>query len=172
MKLATGLILASLVNKERAILGLSKVMYDADAHRFLDRNITDNSSYFYDTGNNYKSWTIEGNTRSCDLNGCFINFTANNKTFNYQLRDTMRYSIVKIFKYRIAQKNCDHTDFFDGAKCSWYYHYFPIMMQKDYTSFACKVMDGQGKFVPSSHKNRQFKNFWCFYDSVLPWFKY
>ena len=166
MKKAIGLLLASLVNKERLLLNLNKVEYDIQLHNFLKFNVTDNGSYFYDTSPYYKSWTIEGNTRHCDLNGCFMTPMDN----NYMFRDTMKDSIVKIFKYRIAQKGCDHTDFYDGAKCSWYYHYFPVMMS-NYTSFACKVLDYQGKFVPESHKNRQFKSFWCYFDGILPWFK-
>lgn len=166
MKLATGIILASLINQERALLNLNLVTYDKNAHKYLQQNITDNSTYFYESGPDYKSWSIEGHTRSCDLRGCFINFESGEKTYNYMFRDTMKDSIVKIFRYRIAQKNCKSTDFFDGAKCSWKYAYYDTMMQ-NYTSFACKIMDGRGKFLPASLVGIQNKNFWCFFDSTV-----
>lgn len=166
MKKITGLLLASLINKERQILNLPLVKYDDTLHNYLKNNDTFSGKYLYDHGPNYHSWVVENVTRYCDLNGCFEKPLGN----SYMFRDTMRDSIVKIFRYRIAQKGCKHTDFFDGAKCSWYYHYFPVMMS-NYTSFACKVLNFQGIFVPDSHKDRQFKSFWCYFDSILPWFK-
>ena len=82
MKLATGIILANLINYERSLLNLNLVTYDKNAHKYLNKNITNNSSYFYESGHDYRSWTVEGHTRSCDLNGCFINFESGEKTYN------------------------------------------------------------------------------------------
>lgn len=166
MKKITGLLLASLINKERQILNLPLVKYNDTLHNYLKNNDTLSGEYLYDSGPNYKSWVIENVTRSCDLNGCF----EKPLWFNYMFRDTMRDSIIKIFRYRIAQKGCKHTDFFDGAKCSWYYHYFPVMMG-NYTSFACKVLDYPGTFLPDYLIGIQKKSFWCFFDGELPWFK-
>lgn len=166
MKKVIGIILMNLINDQRNSIGISPIKYDFVLHDYLKNNITNNGSWFYESTEISKSWEIEGHNRSCDLHGCFLKPLEQ----NYMFRDTMRNSIVKIFRYRLNQKDCDHTDFFDGAKCSWFYHYYPVMMS-NYTSFACKILNHQGRFVPDSLKDRQLKSFWCFSDGILPWFK-
>lgn len=166
MKKAVGIILMNLINVERNNIGLSPINYNFELHNYLKNNVTNNGSYFYESTELSKSWIIEGHNRSCDLRGCFMKPLEQ----NYMLRDTMRNSIVKIFRYRLAQKDCKHTDFVDNMPCSWFYHYYPIMMS-NYTSFTCKILDYQGRFVPDLLKDRQLKSFWCFFDGFLPWFK-
>jgi len=163
MKKVVGLLLASLINKERSMFNLLPVSYDFKLHDYLKDSVTNNGSWFYESGPNIKKWTIENNERYCDLNGCFLRPQNN----SYMMRDTMRDSIVKIFRYRLAQRNCKHTDFVDGKKCSWKYAYYDVLMQKDFKSFACKILNYQGRFVPDNLVNVQKKSWWCFFNTEV-----
>jgi len=162
MKKVVALLITSLINRDRQFLHLPIVKYDFNLHNFLENNVTNNGSYFYESTNDRVTWTVENNTRYCDLRGCFLTPLEN----QYMFRDTYKDSIVKIFRYRLSQRNCNHTDFVDGTPCSWFYHYYPVMMQPDFKSFACKSLNFQGRFVPGSLKNKQFKSFWCFMDAI------
>ena len=166
MKKITGLLLASLINKERKNLNLPLIKYNDTLHDYLKSNNTFNGEYLYDSGPNYKSWVIENVTRYTDINGVFERPFGH----NYMFRDTMKDSIVKIFRYRIAQKGCKSTQFFDGDRCSWFYAYYPVMMQ-NYTSFACKILDYPGRFLPPNLIGIQKKSWWCFFDSTVYYWK-
>jgi hypothetical protein len=162
MKKVFGLALMSIVNQERTSIGLAPVAYNFTLHNYLDNVITDNGSWFYESGPDYTSWVVEGQTRSCDLRGCFLKPLGH----TYMFRDTYKDSVPKIFRYRIKQRNCDHTDFADGYPCSWYYAYYPTMMS-NYTSFACKALNYQGRYVPIALINKQMKSFWCYFNGKL-----
>lgn len=157
-----GLVLMSLVNRERAFWSLPAVKYDFELERYLKANVT-NATWLYESGPVSRSWTVENVTRSCDLNGCF----ARPLGYNYMFRDTFKESVPRIFRYRINQgRICKRTVFADGDKCSWFYAYQPVLMQTDLTRFACNTYDYQGRYVPDDLRDKQMRSFWCWSTAV------
>jgi len=156
--LRLGTILALLVNRERIRLDLSPVKYDFSLEKSLGSY---NGSYLYSSGSKNVSWTIEGQTRFCDLNGCHLKPLG----YNYMFRDTFKDSVPRIFRYRIAQGSiCTKTVFADGDPCSWYYAFYPVIVQ-NFTRFGCREYNYQGRYVPKDLINKQKRSFWCFFDS-------
>lgn len=160
MKKAAILLITSLINYERISKGLNIVSYNYNLHNYLYGNITNNGSWFYESTNELRSWEIEGQRRFCDLRGCFLKPLG----YNYMFRDTYKDSIPIIFRYRLGQRDCNRTVFKDGDPCSWFYAYYPVLMQPGFKSFACKSLNYQGRFVPDSLKDHQFKSFWCYFN--------
>ena len=164
---ALGLILVSLVNRERAFWSLPPVKYDFALEKYLKANLI-NATWLYESGPRSRSWTIENVTRSCDLNGCFTRPMG----FNYLFRDTYKNSVPRIFRYRIQQNHiCKRTVFADGDKCSWFYAYGPVLLQRNFTRFACSTYNVQGRYVPSDLVNKQMRSFWCWFDDELYFLK-
>lgn len=155
-----GLVLMTLVNRERSFWSLPPVQYDFQLEKYLDANVTD-ATWLYEDGPQTRSWTVENVTRSCSLNGCFIRPLG----YHYLFRDTFRDSVPRIFRYRINQgRICKRTVFADGDPCSWFYAYYPVLMQRDLTRFACKTYNVQGRYVPVDLVDKQKRSFWCFSD--------
>jgi hypothetical protein len=164
---ALGLILMSLVNREREFWSLPPVRYDFALEKYLYNNVTNNGSWFYESGPETVSWDIEGHTRYCDLRGFFLKPLG----FNYQIRDTFRDSVPRIFRQRLSQgRVCKKTVFADGDKCSWFYAYHPVLMS-NYTRFACKTLNFQGRYVPDYLRDKQMRSFFCYFDGSLYFLK-
>ena len=123
-------------------------------------------SWYYETTNKSINWTIEGKNRFCNIQGCHFNPLGN----HYMFRDTHKNSIPKIIRYRLSQRNCKSTDFVDGMPCSWYYVYYPVLLQ-NFTSFACVDLDTQGTWVPSYLIDKQKRAFFCYFDSKVYYWK-
>jgi hypothetical protein len=174
--------LASIVNKERNIYNLPEVSYNTSVHQELlkyDQNM------FYSRGNQSSSFEVNNTTRTNDLQGSFIKPLG----FNYMFRDTISKPsrIRRIFKMRINQGNCvspnkcsnetfnlftscmkDPIILENSKKCSWVYAYYPPMLQRSMTQFACVILEVQGTFVPDKLKDKQHHSFWCYNNADVP----
>lgn len=155
-----GLILTTLINRERLFWGLEKIDYDYKLENHLRQF---NGSFLYQSGPLNLTWTIEGHNRFCDLNGCHIKPLE----YNYMFRDTFKDSVPRIIRMRIRQNHiCKKTVFADGDKCSWFYAYGQVLLQ-NFTKFACCEYNYQGRYVPKELIDKQKKSFWCYFNTKV-----
>jgi len=173
-----------LVNAARIIFDVPPVVYDYDLHTYLaDLNM---SNVYEFTDVPYMVFDGPDGQRINNLVGSSLKPLAN----TYMFRDTIKEAddILKIFRLRIGQEKCfnyklcspyifnnyvsclrNPRDSFENMKkCSWANSYWPYIVNPTLTSFACRVLDIQGRYVPTKLKNRQFKSFWCYGNFSLP----
>lgn len=161
MRRAWAILITGLINVERASHNLLPVSYNWELDSALrSHNVSDD--WYYKTTNRSINWTIENQNRYCNIEGCHYKPLGH----SYMFRDTHKDSVPKIFRYRLKQRNCHKTDFFDGAKCSWWYAYYPVLLQ-NFTSFACVDLATVGTWVPDKLKDIQKRAFFCYFDTKV-----
>lgn len=165
MKKAWAILITSLINVERTKNNLLPVSYNWQLDTYLREYPVADSWYYADT-DRFINWTIEGQNRYCRIEGC--HFRPMN--YSYLFRETYKDSIPKIIRMRLSQRDCNHTDFVDGMPCSWKYIYYDTLMQ-DFTNFACKSLNFEGRWVPEWLKGIQKKSFMCYFDSKVFYWK-
>ena len=101
----------------------------------------------------------------------------------YMLHDTTNIDIARTLQFRINQRHCfdmskcsserfnhystclkEAPPTIGGKKCSWAFAYYPLMLEKSFTSFACVLLDVQGPYSPAIQK----KSFWCYFNALKP----
>lgn len=162
MKKIWTIIITSLINVERSKHNLQPVVYNYTLDNYL-KNDGYKGDWYYGTSDKTINWTIEGQNRFCNINGCHYKPLG----YNYLFRETYKDSIPKIIRMRLAQRDCNHTDFKDGEKCSWWYAYYKTLMQPEFSSYACKSLNFQGLWTPEWLLNIQKKSFWCYFNTKV-----
>lgn len=172
------------VNNERGRLKLSKVRWNYDLEKSLN---------FFKSRNNPK-WFFERTTKGYNsFNGFHLintfNTTYFSKFVNYKplIHDTCsnkKNAVLKIFKFRLfKQRKCFNykvcsTTVYNKYRscttepivlrpklpCSWFWQYYPLLMRRDLSDFACLLLGVPGPFTPFKQKN----SFWCYGLYTIP----
>lgn len=165
MKRAAAILITGLINVERRNHDLLPVSYNWELDSVL-RSHDVPPDWYYRPTNKSIVWNIENQTRHCNIEGCHYKPSVNGTEFNYMFRDTHKDSVPKIFRYRLKQRDCQKTDFVDGKKCSWWYAYYPVLLQ-NFTSFACVDLATQGTWTPIKLLDKQKRAFFCYFDTKV-----
>ncbi len=175
--------IVNLVNDERTKFGLTKVYWNFNLEKSLA---------FFKSKNNPK-WFFERTTKGFNnFNGFhlietynktyFTNF-AKYKTLIHDTCSNKQNSVLKIFRFRIKQRKCFsysscsktvYNKYKSCSKeplvlkprfpCSWFWQYYPVLMRRDLSDFACVMLGIPGPFTPYKQKN----SFWCYGLYSLP----
>ena len=177
--LASPTKIIDIINNERKIYNQPPIYYNYEIQNKI-KKYESLGSWFYESGN--LSYTILRFNRTNNLKGSFLNKYINNTDFDYLFRDTYKNSVSKIFQFRANQRKffnyklCSKTSFDYYSSCvnnpkkmlrnskpsSWYYAYYPGLINENLKWIFCLKLNTQGKYTPEKLKNIQYKSFWCY----------
>lgn len=179
--------IVNIINRERKQFDLDEIHYNEKLHNELQdiRSEINDDSWWYGTSNITSSFTYtnpetnETFVRTNFLNGSHLKL----KYGKYIYRDTMKYSALKIVRFRVNQIGCfdwsmcnketynvftscmkNPIIFKNSLKCSWAYAYTPFHLLKSLKSIAVLRLNTQGIYVPNSLKNVQKRAFFIYGD--------